>query len=126
MIAVRWCPLARVLGAALICGFSTPPLCPLTPTRKAAVQNSCTHFSFHRVSTDGKIILSKHSTRFPLLLLLHNLKAADDIPATFTSQKHSVVDEGNCTLKVHTRDGRSSRNVVSLESFANDTHTEDC
>lgn len=35
---------------------------------------------------------------FSPLLSLHELKAADNAPATFTSLQLSVVDGGNCSL----------------------------
>ncbi|QDT24397.1 hypothetical protein [Gimesia chilikensis] len=53
-----------------------------------------------------------------LLLSLHKLKAEDITPATFTSQQHSVVDEGNRTLTVHTQDGGISCDVVIPHSFS--------
>ncbi|WP_145181942.1 hypothetical protein [Gimesia chilikensis] len=56
----------------------------------------------------------------PLLFLLpfHALKAADDTPLSSTSLQLSVVDEGNRTLTVHSRDGGSSCDVVIPHSFS--------
>ena len=64
----------------------------------------------------------------PLLFLLpfQEQNAAGNAQLSIICQQHSVVDEGNRTLTVHTRDGGISCDLVSPDSFANDTHPQYC
>lgn len=109
----------------------------LTPRRDAEPINR-TALSSKRFQQMAKIFSQSIALAFffPLLFLLplHELNSAGNIPATFTPQRHSVVDEGNRTLTVrnrkfsdvHNRDGGFSRDVVSSESSVNDTRTQRC
>ena len=52
------------------------------------------------------------------LILFQEQNVAGNAQLSIISLQHSVVDEGNHTLTVHTRDGRSSRDVAIPHSFS--------